>query len=298
MGTSKTIKETIKRMDEILDSLSEEDLMEVYGYLSGKMMRHLFVEDLSNKELKDNADAKMGGNPFGEPVGKKSPKDKVKKATIDPEAFMQGAVYDTTIEDVRCLTLRVEMEEIQPPVWREVVVPSNLNLESLGHILVDVMGWEGYHLHQFIKGYDYYAIPDEEYGCENPLGDLFGYSPVKKHDSREFTVGDLLSRKRSWVEYEYDFGDSWMHRVTVIDTRKYKKGEQPKVELIAGANACPPEDCGGVWGYEELVESLKKPQSKRAKELKRWLGYTFDPTEFDFKEFKEDVEFYNDSDNY
>ncbi len=178
-------------------------------------------------------------------------------------------------------------------MWRELVVPSNLNLESLGHILVVVMGWEGYHLHHFIKGYDYYAIPDEEFGGEDPFGGLFGPSPVKNHDSRDYTVGDLLSRKRSWIDYEYDFGDSWEHRVTVADTRKYVKGEERKVELIAGANACPPEDCGGVWGYEELLESLKRPQSKRAKEFRQWLGYTFDPTEFDLEEMKLDVDLYN-----
>ena len=295
---SQEVQETIKRLDEILDALNEGDLMEVYGYLSGKMMRHMFGDDLNDEQLLKIADVKMGGTPFGDPVGKKITKGKSKKSAIDPEDFMQGAIYDTAVEDVRCLTLRVEMEEIQPPVWREVVVPSNLNLESLGHILVDVMGWEGYHLHQFVKGNEHYAIPDEEFGGENPFKDLFGPLLVKNHDSRDFTVGEVLARKRSWIDYEYDFGDSWMHRVTVVDSRKYGKGEKRKVELIAGANACPPEDCGGVWGYEELVESLKKPQSKRAKELRSWLGYTFDPTEFDLEEFKEDVEFYNSGSDY
>ena len=283
------IKDVIKQLDQILDPLSDEDRMEVYGYLSGKMMRHLFEEepvgDMLIHEGKEQA-------PFGEPVVKGSKKTGSKKPKIDPDSFLEQAIYNKA-EDIRRLTLRVEIEGIELTIWREMVVPSNLNLESLGQILVDAMGWEGYHLHQFIKGYDHYAIPDEEFGVENPFEGLFGYSPVKNHDSRDFSVGDLLARKRSWINYEYDFGDSWMHRVTVIDSRKYGKDEQHKVELIAGANACPPEDCGGVWGYEEMLEALKKPRSNRAKEIKEWLGYTFEPTEFDLEVFQEDVDFYN-----
>lgn len=295
------VKDAIKRLDEILDSLSEGDRMEVYGYLSGKMMRHLFGEELSDDELLDKAvDHYAGASPFGEPVGKgnKTSKGSKKKQSFDPMDFIGRAVYDTTREDVKRLTLRVEMQGIEPVIWRELVVPSNLNLESLGCLLVDVMDWEGYHLHQFIKGYDYYGVPDEEFGTRNPFEGLFGYSPVKNHDSRDYTVGDVLARKRSWIDFEYDFGDSWMHRVTVVDTRKYHEGEERKIVLTAGENACPPEDCGGVWGYEELVEALKKPRSKRAKEIKEWLGYDFDPTDFDFEGVSAMVDDYNETDDY
>ena len=290
MKTRQEVQDAIKRIDEILNALNEGDLMEVYGYLSGKMMRHMFGNDLSDEQLSQIADAKMGGDPFGETMGKKS---RSTGGKIDLDKFVSNAIYDTAVEDVRRLTLRVELEDIEPAIWREVVVPSNLNLESLGHILVDVMGWDGYHLHQFIKGNDYYCIPDEEFGGEDPFGGLFGYSRVKNHDSRDFTVGELLSRKRSWIDYEYDFGDSWMHRVTVVDTRKYGKGEERKVELIAGANACPPEDCGGLWGYDELLNALKKPRSKRAREYEEWLGYKYDPTKFDLGERQDLVDDYN-----
>lgn len=293
------VKETIKQLDQILDALSDEDRMEVFGYLSGKMMRHLFGEELSDEQLLDRALDRTGNSPFGEPVANTNNKGTKnqggQKATIDPDEFIDKAIYDCDSEDVRCLTLRVEMHEIEPVVWREVVVPSNLNLESLGHVLEDVMGWDGYHMHQFIKGYDYYGIPDEEFGSENPFAGLLGYSPVKNHDSRDFTVGDVLSRKRSWIDYEYDFGDSWLHRVTVVDSRKYNQGEEHKVQLVGGANACPPEDCGGVWGYYEMLDALKKPRSERAKEIKEWLGGDFDPTEFDLEFHQEMVDDYNKS---
>lgn len=293
------VKETIEQLDQLLDSLSDEDRMEVYSYLSGKMMRHLFGEELSDEQLLGEALGRTGVSPFGEPIAgtvKKDARNKDEKnETIDLDEFIDNAIYDLTAEDVRRLTLRVEMHEIEPVVWREVIVPSNLNLESFGHILEDVMGWDGYHLHQFIKGHDYYGIPDEEFGAENPFAGLFGYSPVKNHDSRNFTVGDVLSHKRSWIDYEYDFGDSWLHRVTVVDSHKYKDGEEQKVVLTDGANACPPEDCGGVWGYYEMLDALKKPRSKRAKEFKEWLGGDFDPTEFDLEFHQVMVDGYNKS---
>ena len=294
------VKAAIIQLNEILDSLSDGDLMEVYGYLSGKMMHHLFGEELSDDELLDKAlDHHFGASPFGAPVvkGGKKPQGNSGKKSIDPVDFMGRAFYDTSCNDVKCLTLRVELQEIEPTVWRELIVPSNLNLESLGHILVDAMDWEGYHLHQFIKGRDYYGIPDEEYGTENPFGGLFGFSPVKNHDSRDFTVGDVLARKRSWIDFEYDFGDSWMHRVTVVDSRKYNDGEEHKVVLVTGENACPPEDCGGVWGYYDMLDSLKKPHSKRAKEVKEWLGYDYDPTDFDFEGVAALIDDYNETDD-
>lgn len=291
MKKNKTVNDAIARLEDILNSLNQDDRIEVYDYLTSKMMLDMFGGNLDDGQPADKPRVADGGSPFGEPVfkGRKAPQDD----KVSLEALASRAIYDTTVEDVRRLTLLVEMEGIEPAIWREVVVPSNLNLESLGHILVDVMGWNGYHLHQFIKGNDFYSIPDEEFGGVS-LGGLWGVSRVKKHDSRDFTVGDVLARKRSWIDYEYDFGDSWMHRVTVEDSRKYGKDEPRCVELIAGANACPPEDCGGAWGYEEMLEALKKPRSKRAQEYKEWLGYKFDPTEFDLEEMKEAVNYYNE----
>ena len=292
------VKEVIKQLDEILDSLSEDNRLEVYNYLSGKIMMDLLGEDLADEESPEKAaDHRLSTSPFGEPVpkgGKKS-KDSKTKESIDPEDFIGKAFYDTTCEDVKRLTLRVEMNGIEPTIWRELVVPSNLNLESLGHILVAAMDWEGYHLHQFIKGNDYYAIPNDDFGGNDIFDGLFGYSRFRTHDSSDFTVGDILARKRSWIDFEYDFGDSWMHRVTVVDSRKYTAGEERKVMLIAGENACPPEDCGGIWGYVDLVEALKKPRSKRAREIKEWLGYDYDPTVFDYEGVAAVVDDYNSS---
>ena len=73
----------------------------------------------------------------------------------------------------------------------------------------------------------------------------------------------------------------------------YTDGEQPRVRLISGKRACLPEDCGGVWGYGELCEAMEHPRSARARELKDWLGYKFDPEEFWLEDVQEDIENFN-----
>ena len=101
------------------------------------------------------------------------------------------------------------------------------------------------------------------------------------------SLGELLSRKGSKIKYEYDFGDSWIHEIILESCQSYKKEEIPVIALLDGENACPPEDCNGIWGYREMLKALEKPRSKAAREYKEWLGYNFDPTEFDLDETRD-----------
>ena len=106
----------------------------------------------------------------------------------------------------------------------------------------------------------------------------------KQFDSGMLSLGELLSRKGSKIKYEYDFGDSWIHEIILESCQSYKKEEIPVIALLDGENACPPEDCNGIWGYRKMLKALEKPRSKAAREYKEWLGYNFDPTEFDLDE--------------
>ena len=137
---------------------------------------------------------------------------------------------------------------------------------------------DGYHLHRFIKGNTYYLPPKDR------ADDCFFEGVPKQFDSGMLSLGELLSRKGSKIKYEYDFGDSWIHEIILESCQSYKKEEIPVIALLDGENACPPEDCNGIWGYRKMLKALEKPRSKAAREYKEWLGYNFDPTEFDLDE--------------
>lgn len=174
------------------------------------------------------------------------------------------------------LTVRVEIKGIKPPIWRKLVIPSNLMLESFAHVILFSMGWEMNHLHQFIKDDIFYCIPNDDFTS------IFK-SIKKEENSILFTVGDLISQKDDKCVFEYDFGDSWAHLVTVKEVRDYKVGENlTQVSLIGGKRACPLEDVGGVWGYIDYLEALKHPRNKENKERIEWFG-KIDPEEFDLE---------------
>lgn len=166
------------------------------------------------------------------------------------------------------LTLDVSLKGSPRKVYRQLVVPSDLRLDCLGEVLVYAVGWQGYHLNQFMKGKDYYLLPDAN-------GDLdWGY------DSREYSIGDLLGRVGSKVVWEYDFGDSWDHEVKLVEKVKVDVNTDIPVTLVKATGACPPEDCGGVYGYRHLLNVLKNPDDEEYEEMIEWLGDDFDPKKF------------------
>jgi hypothetical protein len=165
--------------------------------------------------------------------------------------------------------LKVTLKEVDPPVWRRIQVP-DCTLGQFHEVLQAVMGWDNSHLHQFI-------IRGEYYGPRPPDGmDL----DMEYEDEEEVLLSQVArtGRKGRFV-YEYDFGDSWKHEILLEKTVE----PEPKVEYprcVEGANACPPEDCGGPWGYADLLEVLADPKHERHRELKEWVGGKFDPKKF------------------
>ncbi|MEZ0229582.1 MAG: plasmid pRiA4b ORF-3 family protein [Planctomycetota bacterium] len=168
-----------------------------------------------------------------------------------------------TTTAAKILQLKVTLDETTPAVWRRVQVSSEMTLDQLALVIELAMGWDGDHMHQFEKDRAIYGVPD-------------GYGD-RTIDESEVTVGSLLPRKKSWLTYMYDFGDSWRHEVRVEETLD----ATPNVsypQCVGGARACPPEDCGGIGGYFELLEEVEEGGGEDGDEE---FDLDFDPDAFD-----------------
>lgn len=165
--------------------------------------------------------------------------------------------------------LKVTLQDIDPPIWRRVQVPGKITLSGLHLVIQKVMGWENYHLYQF-------TIDGTEYG--EPSSDA--WSEVK--NTRLAKLNRVATGEGSSFMYEYDFGDGWEHQITVEKILLPEPGTQYPI-CIDGARACPPEDCGGVWGYQDMLETIQDPEDEDYEDIVEWLGDNFDPEAFDLE---------------
>jgi Plasmid pRiA4b ORF-3-like protein len=176
-------------------------------------------------------------------------------------------------QKMKIYQLKITLVGSKPPIWRRFLVKSDTLLSDLHLIIQTTMGWTNSHLHQFIIGNDSFQ-PDYE-GMDDD-----GYSQPYT-DKR---LNDFLKKENSKFVYEYDFGDSWNHEIVLEKVLEEEKGTFYPV-CTDGKNACPVEDCGGIWGYEDLVKVLKNKKHPEHEEMKEWVGLEededFDPTEFD-----------------
>lgn len=163
-----------------------------------------------------------------------------------------------------------------PPVWRRLAVPSGTTLEQLHHVLQVAMGWEDCHLHQFVVGSARYGPRD------GFLDDGWGTPPKNEATAK---LSRVASAGTSFG-YEYDFGDGWQHQIVVEKVDEVVAGgtgtDGPV--CLSGRRACPPEDCGGVWGYEHLLEVLAHPEHEEHEDMLEWVGGDHDPERFDVDE--------------
>lgn len=166
--------------------------------------------------------------------------------------------------------LKITLKDSKPPIWRRVQVPSDVSLAKLHRIIQEVMGWSDYHLHQFRLGETYYGVPDPD-----------DFHEVE--DEKTVKLSRLVSRPKAKLLYEYDFGDSWEHEILLEKILLPEPGVQYPV-CITGKRACPPEDCGGVWGYGDFLEAIQNPDHPEHDEMLEWVGGSFDPEAFDLDE--------------
>jgi hypothetical protein len=164
--------------------------------------------------------------------------------------------------------VRAELAEISPPIWREFDVPLAATLADLHDALIEAFGWDDAHLHAFETSIGRFMARSDENG--DNVGDEFA-----------IPVAQALTAVDEKLTWEYDFGDGWVTTVTAV---AIDAAAPPRFTLHAGARACPPEDCGGPYGYAEIVEAMQNKRHPRRRELIDWLGEPFDPEAFELAE--------------
>jgi len=176
----------------------------------------------------------------------------------------------TTAATPNRLRLKITLDNVEPPIWRRVVVRDDLTFQQLHEVIQAAMGWEDCHMHQFEL-----ASPRLVIGSEDVP--LFGEGPPMLPETGT-RLSEMLGRKRKF-RYWYDFGDDWWHTIA-IEKRLPAEPDGPAAELVAGERACPPEDCGGPWGYAGMLEAAADPAHPEHQNIREWLG-DFDPAAFD-----------------
>ena len=165
-------------------------------------------------------------------------------------------------------TLRIELKDSDPLIWRVVEVPTSITLKVLHDIVQVAMGWLDYHLWELV-------IAGQTYGL--PMDDDWGAAPRKV--ASRVRLRDVLSSGTTTIDYTYDFGDNWEHRLVVSDVRQGEpSGAYPC--FIAGERDCPPEDCGGIPGFYEMLEARADPAHPDHAEISEWLD-EYDPDVLD-----------------
>ncbi|MGY4494074.1 plasmid pRiA4b ORF-3 family protein [Pseudomonas sp. TE3610] len=168
------------------------------------------------------------------------------------------------------LRLHIELADIEPPIWRDVVVPASITLAQLHEVLQAALGWHDLHLHEFHLHNRHYGPPGQD-GDDDPV----------RQDETGHTLAEALGNATHF-NYVYDFGDAWEHHISVA-------AQLPSPALpalpwcLAGANAGPPEDVGGAGAYSQFVEAMADPQHADHETLLDWHGQPFDPQAWDIE---------------
>jgi hypothetical protein len=153
--------------------------------------------------------------------------------------------------------MKVSLRGTRPAIWRRFKVPESVTLERLHDVVQIVMGWTDTHLHAFHIGGSTIGVPDPEW--------------PDTIDESKVVLADVIRRGVKSFVYEYDFGDDWVHDVKVEKVLE-AHGRRVGARCLAGARACPPEDCGGVYGYRELLHVLRNPRHPDHAETRAWAG--------------------------
>lgn len=168
--------------------------------------------------------------------------------------------------------------EIEPAIWRRIQVPGSYSFWDLHVAIQDVMGWKDCHLHQFemLDPSDFdistIGIPDEE-----------DFYEMKTLPGWKQKIVQWFSLENKKAKYVYDFGDDWQHKVELEEILDRDRKVVYPI-CIEGERACPPEDCGGIEGYERLCQIMKDKDDEEYDEMLTWLGGVYDPAHFDVKE--------------
>jgi hypothetical protein len=174
-----------------------------------------------------------------------------------------------TNKSLKIYQFKIILKGIKPAIWRRIHVLGNYNFWDLHVAIQDAMGWYDCHLHQF------------EMKTHEAFGIIIGTEECDELEQKAKIAKYFLYPKDK-ANYEYDFGDGWEHEIVLEKILPAVIGNKYP-QCIAGKRACPPEDCGGVWGYEDLLKVIANPRHPEYEERMEWLGGDFNPEEFDPK---------------
>jgi hypothetical protein len=171
---------------------------------------------------------------------------------------------------------KITLQDIKPPIWRRIQVPETYTFYDFHVAIQDAMGWLDYHLHEF-------SLIDPRTGLNVEIGfpvDDFGRNILTGWNQK---INDYFSIENDSADYVYDFGDFWRHKILLEDIiPRDRKIKYPV--CIKGKRACPPEDVGGVGGYEDFIKIIRNPKHKEYEDMLEWAGGEFDPEFFDPEE--------------
>lgn len=188
--------------------------------------------------------------------------------TVFTELLWCILLNDSKMNDI--IQLKITLKGTKPPIWRRVLVNKKTTFFRLHYIIQTSMGWENSHLFEFnIYGYRIgeLALDDEDYN-----DGLI--------DSTTKTLDSIIIDVKKYFEYTYDLGDSWDHEIFVEKFVPIDEKMQYPI-CIAGKLNCPPEDCGGIWGFYDLLKIIKNKKDPEYKEMLEWLGGQYDAEYFD-----------------
>ena len=197
---------------------------------------------------------------------------------------------ENEVKNSETFQFKIQLQDINnPTVWRKVTVPSYYSFLHFHYIIQMVFGWENYHLFQFSeKEYNSKVVISEIE--EN--ADTFGENQL---EAAEISLSEIFRTEKQQFIYLYDFGDSWEHLITL---EKIISETTTSPRLLAGQGACPPEDCGGVGGFENMKDILKNKKHPEYRKLRKWLdldtGEIWNSNAFDLEEKQEQLQqFFN-----
>ena len=251
-----------QKIDKLIDQVAETDQPILLRSKSGHRAALISMDDFEFLEqmLSETDEPHEGEadffytDPAGMPAAKPRP--------LGPDF---GKVYQ----------FKITLKGLQPPIWRRIQVPENYTFWDLHVAIQDVMGWQDYHLHVF-------EMAEPRSGEMMAIGvpaedDLFDRRTLPGWTQ---TLPSFFSVENDTAEYTYDFGDNWQHKVKLEKILPRVEGTSYPV-CLKGKRTCPPEDCGGVWGYQDLLESLSDPKTADDDESVQWVGGDFDPDHFE-----------------
>lgn len=170
--------------------------------------------------------------------------------------------------------LEISLCDIRPRIWRSFYVPGDIRLDRLHRVIQIVMGWTNSHLHSFQTKDREYVMPDAHDPAWNaPVSDRIVLN------ERKHTLADLVTQRDDTFTYLYDFGDDWAHEVRAVKIDPLPD-RLTRAVCLAGERACPPEDCGGPFGFKEMCAALRKPKHPAHRHWRDWIE-SFDAAAFD-----------------